>query len=206
MATGTTTSNSSISDLTGYCTLAVARPGSNGLTTGDYECSVGGDSGSPATGRVIWDNDLTDGFSSGELEVMFTAEAGGGSSGVNWQVPGASPCPVIYTGRTYGAIQKVQIRAAVQTTAQMQWSNVLVKFLRLGRLMDQYSATTGPAVDTSLGGLSAEQILEVVPDFETNTKVIVTASMLLASPVGVALDIEDILAQIFVYSSSCSDA
>lgn len=207
MATGSTTSSSTISDISIYCGFAEARFGSNGATDGDAEVELGAVNQSPASGRRTWDSNLSDGLAVGPLIVQFTAEAGGGSNGLKWSVAGANPSPLQYSGVTYGNITKVRIRAAVQTTAMVQWTQVQVRFYKNGRLNESYVASSaGPAVNTSnsTAPVTAEQILDVVPDLSGNTKVIVSAYIEFASPQGVYPGVNDLFAQVFIETQSCS--
>jgi hypothetical protein len=210
MATGTTSSSSQISDVSGYCVFGELRFGSNGNVNGDPEVEAGAVNQTPSSARRQWDNNMNDGLSAGPFSVVFTAEAGGGANAVKWSVQDANPSPLTYSGATYGAITRVRLRAAVQTTALVDWTSVLVRFYKNGRLSDSYptngAPTAGPLVDTRGGSLpvTAEQILEITPVAGTNTKVIITGTVTLAAPQGVTPDVNDLFAQVFVDTATCT--
>jgi hypothetical protein len=144
------------------------------------------------------------------LQVTFTAEASGGSNAVKWAVDGASPSQLNYSAATYGNITRVRIRAGVQTTALVSWTTLSIKFYKSGRLTDAYPSSgtlaTGPTVDTRslTAPVTAESILEVTPTLNTNTKVVVTGYVTFAADQGVTPDVNDLFAQVFVDTSTCS--
>lgn len=207
MATGSTTSSSSISDIDGYCAFAEVLYGSNGAAQGEPEVNVGAINQAPSAGRKTWDANTSDGIDSSTVSVQLVAEAGGGTNALKMSVAGASPSPLQYSGATYGAIQRVRIRAAVQTTAKVQWGSVVVAFYRMGRTAETYTHSGGgPGVDTRNATLpvTAEQILEVVPAFSNNTKVVVIANVQFVANQGVVPGAEDLFGQIFVDTVTCS--
>jgi hypothetical protein len=110
--------------------------------------------------------------------------------------------PVVLTTVTYGAIQQVQIRAAVQIAATATWRSVVVEFYKAGVLMDSYNRRIDPAVDTtgSPSPVAKEQILTVTPNANNNDQVIVTGSFELACAEGVNPGPNDIFGQVFLFA------
>ena len=205
MATGTTTTSSSVSTITGYCVVAEARFGSNGAAPGTPEVSVGSGGTDVLQTSRVWDSVPADGIDSGPVAVLASAEKDGGANGVSWYVAGAAVAPLVYVGRTYGAISKVVVRAAVRVNGQAEWSELQVRFFRLGRQTDSYVLASGPAVDTTAGpGATAESVLTVTPGLGTNTKVTVSGYVRLACGEEVVPGPGDLFAQVYVYADSCA--
>jgi hypothetical protein len=207
MATGSTTSASSVSAITGFCAFAEAKYGDNGVAGGTPEVAVGNSSADAETTGRNWDADPSDGVDSGPVTVLFSAEAGGGTAGISWAVSGADAVPITYVGRTYGAVGVVKVRAAVQVGAKVTWGSVQVKFYRNGRVTESHSPAGGPAVDTTAGPSGvAEQVLTVTPGFANNTKVTVSGSVTFECPQGTVPGATDLFAQVFLFASGCAAA
>ena len=205
MASTSFSSASTISEITGFCAYADVRVGSNGAPDGSPEYDVGSLLGSAVSGRIVWTSDLSDGFSSGFVQVRLDAAPGGGSNGVRWEVVNGSPQTIVYNGVQYGSIQEVQIRAAVLLAAKMIWRAVSVSFFKGGVQTDGVSLRGGPQVDTTGGiiPITAEQILTVIPDATDNDEVVIVAEMELACPLTTLVQPNDIFGQIFVFADNC---
>ena len=140
MASGSVSNSSQVSTITGSCVVAQAKFGSNYDSSGTPEVYVGSGAGDDTTRRE-WDSNPSNGIDSGQVSVFFSAEVGGGSNGIAWSVSSSDAVPIIYTGRTYGAIQSVKIRAAVGLNGSSEWTELQVKFFRSGRLLESFPAS-----------------------------------------------------------------
>lgn len=203
MATGSTTTNNSVSTITGYCVAAEAKFGGNGASGGASEVSVGHDATDALTTRRTWDAVPADGIDSGAIAVLASAERLGGTNGVSWAVAGSAVVPLVYVGRAYGTITQVKVRAAVQVNGEAEWSELQVRFYKNGRQVDFLVPASPPAVDTTAGpGSAAESILTVTPGV-TADKVTVAGYVRLACPEGVFPGADDLLAQVYVFAQNC---
>ena len=158
--------------------------GSNSSDGGDGAFSVGQDAtGDMITGQRVWDADLSDALDSNWVPVELTGSPGGGQDGVTWDVEGGTPEPLSYSGAKYGAIQKVQITAQVNTAnCRMSWRSVAVMFYRNGELRETVDVGDQPIADTiSNGDSQASQTVPVVPNGSDNDQVVIAARVRLES-------------------------
>ena len=163
----TTSTSSSISDITDECFFAEVKVGDNGDTSGVPGYDVGTEA-DQAVGFVTWDADLSDGFDTQQVNVELDVTAGGGTDGVAWSVTGGSADPLNFSGVTYGSIQSVKIRAAVQAPdMQMTWSQVVLTFIKGTTTEETITLTSAqlPQVSTigESGPIAAEFIATITP-------------------------------------------
>ena len=203
MATGTTATHAFVSEITGFCIAAEAKSGSNGDANGvGFEVFVGHDPDDAVAARRVWDGSPSDGIDSGWVLVSLTAAA----SGSSWSVDGADADPLSYAGATFGNAGAVRLRAGVRVPAAVKFRNVVVRWIRNGRVMESIQAPAGPEIDTRPPGspAEAEQVLEIVPVATTHLKVVVDAEVSFAAPEGVEPGPDDLFAQIYVNGSNCT--
>lgn len=120
----------SISTITGSVAFASARVGANGDT--DYatpECYVGTSSSNKASGRKVWTGDTSVKFDSDWVSVVWTVVASGGTGSLQWQVGGASPSTISYSGSQVTEITSLKLRAAVDgADRRASYRNIVVDF------------------------------------------------------------------------------
>ena len=122
-------------------------------------------------GQKVWDSDLTDGFDSGDVPVCLSATAGSPGS-ASWMVSGGSPGTL--SGQiTFGVIHSVEILANARAGGKVSWSNLTITFFKDGQPTQTITIPIEchPIADPML------QVLEVVPDSDDNTGVVVTGSV-----------------------------
>jgi hypothetical protein len=205
MASSSTTTYTSIPTPPTSCVYAEMRYGSNGSIGSPPELTLGHNGGSTTTGRITWDvSDNT--FDSGQVDFILTIPPGGGSLHADTlSVANAITNPISYSQTTYGAISAVQIEAGVQINAAAAFSDLIVQFYKNGSLIETFTQSAGPSVDTSTASDPvAAQVLIVTPTNSDNDKVVITGKVQLQAPDGTFPDVDDIFAQIFVQTSSCS--
>ena len=203
MATGSTATRAYVSDITGFCVAAEAKSGSNGDPNGvAAEVFAGHTPDDAVATRRVWDPAPADGIDSGWVLVSLTAS----SAGTYWSVDDADVEPVSYAGVAFGTVGTLRLRAAVRVPGAVRWRNLVVRWIRNGRVMESYSAAAGPEVDARAAGSPAEseQVLEIVPVATTHEKVVVDAEVNLAAADGVVPGPDDLFAQIFVDATNCT--
>jgi hypothetical protein len=187
----------SLSALSGYGWLAEVRAGGDGDPYGASEYDLLGAS-EPVEGRTTWDDDLEDGFDSGNVLVGLRVRADGDA---RFSVADASTGDLTTEGPTSSIVDKVIVRLGVQG-AQMQamWSNLTVSFYRNGLLRESLSISA-PA--SALGTEEApvqEELLTFMPTDADDDEVVITGAVrLLCAPENVQPDANAIFSQILVY-------
>lgn len=193
-----------ISQTSGYALYAEARLGGNGDVNGMPELVVGGDGEDASYERICWDDDLTDGFDSGNIADALTA-AFNGSTATTQADRAAGGVPVTFTQSSAGPIDHVELRAMTQAAASARWSDVNIVFYRGGVQMDQYSVVNGPSVDTigATSDYTAESIFKIIPSGTDYDKVVIsgTIRMTFNSP-DVIPSGTDLALQAFVFTST----
>jgi hypothetical protein len=202
MATGTFTTSTTISDITGYCCIAETRYGSNGGNEGTPEWDVGSAS-NQTTGRTKWADDPDDGFDTGLLNTELGTSQGG-AEGIGFALQDSPDSPLIYVGVTYGSIGNVLVRAGAQITSTVSWTGVNVTYYKNGNQTETYEYNGTFQVSTTDGSPTAEVILTVVPQFDDNDQVTVQGSIEMVLPAGYYPGPDDMFNQVFVYTASCS--
>jgi len=195
----------------GHCVVAAAWVGSNGPGN-DPELGVGKTLGGDwSVGHVTWDANLANGFDSGWVNVQLTLEAGGGANNVRWTAsPGGVAVQLPYSGVTYGAITKVQVRASASgPNRRMSWASLQVRFLRAGTEVDSIAipAECWPVASTFGGGPGAsdQRIIQITPALNSDPdKVIVSGSVRLESQATTLPGPDAVNGQIYVYADNCA--
>jgi hypothetical protein len=162
MATGTITTSTTITDITGFCCIAETRYGSNGDNDGTPEWDVGSASGQ-TTGRMKWADNPDDGFDTGLLDAEL-ATSPGGAEGIAFALQASPDSPLIFPDVTYGSIGNVLVRAAAQITSQVGWSNITVSYYKNGNPTETYRYGGTFKVSTTDENPTAQVLLTVVPD------------------------------------------
>lgn len=206
MATSSLATSSSISDITGYCVSAEARAGSNGQSGDTPELIVENSIGTSVNGSRVWDTDLSNGFDSMWVGVLFSAAAGGGDGAEQWSVAQGNPSPLIFSSVTYGSIQQVRIRAAVQAPAKALWQFITVAFYKNGVQTEALTPRHSPQVDaTSMSPpVAAEQILTVRPSKTDNDSVTIAGQISLVNPATTPPNADDMFCDVFVDAANCA--
>jgi hypothetical protein len=189
--------SSSLINPSGYALFADAQVGSNGAAYGGPEQGLGSGSSDMSSGRVDWDSSNSpQGFNSGVVPVDLDANVGSGSS--SWSINGQS---ISYEGACGKTIDSIQIIAAVQIPAKMEWSYVSVQFFRNGVADGTTSIVNGPQVDTTnSANATAEQILTITPPNSDDDQVIVSGSIQMSTPAGNVPGATDMFAQVLVFA------
>ena len=185
---------------TGNATQGIAEYGDNGPDNGpDPELSLLAP-GTGTAGRTTYNpTDNPDGsWTAGQIAVAMTFRPDGqGNDVVKWYVNGADALTL-----TIPAVQirSVDVVAATQTNATVQWSDVHIVFSSGADYQDTYdTGSGGPGVDTyTSSDPNAASDLNVEPDQLTDTEVDVTGTLLFATPAGCYPNPNDLLAEVFV--------
>jgi len=206
MATSSLNSSSSISDITGYCVCAEAWAGSNGQSGDTPELIVENSIGTSVNGSRVWDTDLSNGLDSAWVGVIFSAAAGGGDSADQWSVAQGTPSPLVFSKVTYGSIQQVRIRAAVQAPAKAMWQFITVAFYKGGVQTESLTPRRCPQVDTTLVSppIAAEQILTVTPSNNDNDSVTIAGQVRLVNLATTPPNSDDMFCDVFVDAANCA--
>jgi hypothetical protein len=150
---------------------------------------------------------LSDGLDSGWVAVSFTALAAGGTNALAWNVAGASPAPITFSGASAMVLRSLKMRAAVDGAGRkMSFRNIVVKFFHNANDASptqtvRVSSSSAPVADTT--GLSdpidAENILTVSAFRTDNQKVVVTAEIQLVTSDTVLPSQDGIFGDIYVF-------
>jgi hypothetical protein len=202
MATGTITTSTTISDVTGYCCIGETRYGSNGGNDGTPEWDTGSVS-DQTTGRMKWADDPDDGFDTGLLNTEL-ATSPNGAEGIVFALQASPDSPLLYAPLTFGSIGNVLVRAGAQITSTVRWGNVLVTFYKAGTETESYEYGTTFEVSTTDDSPTGEAMLTVVPEFEDNDQVTIQGSIEMILPAGYYPGPDDMFNQIYVFATSCS--
>jgi hypothetical protein len=206
MATGSLTTNNSISTITGFCFYAEVLVGDDGGSGGPPEYDVGVSADNNTTGRTTWDGNYTNGFDSGWIPVELIIAANGGAGGLSWAVDGGGSGTLTYGGVTYGALQKIEIRAAIQAPAEFLWRGIAVQFRKAGVVTDTYSLKTGPQVNQTgaTPPVAEEQILTITPAAQDNDSATISGQIRMVNASTSQPPPTAMFGQIFVFCGSCS--
>ncbi len=191
--------NNSISAMSDYAMYAEARLGSNGDAWGVSELVVGSDEEDATYSRIVWDDNLDNGFDTGDVsEILHTGtETVATTNSVDDE-------PITFQSSALGNIQKVQIRALALAAASVSWSQISITFYRGGVAMDSYIGGAAVSVDkrNATGPVKSEAILEVTPDRFDYDQVVISGSFrMIFDSTTVYPGATDLAGQFFVYTS-----
>jgi hypothetical protein len=195
--------NDEVSTLSGYAIFADARLGGNGDPWGTPERVVGQDEYNAEYDRLTWDSNLEDGFDTGQVSssLVVTSDVANDTVFADNQITSDS---LSYSSTSIGHIGIIEFRAFTQAAGAVQWSDVDVRFYRDDVLIESYSASAGPSVDTSTSteDTTSEAILRITPGATDYDRVEIYGvfRMTFDSP-NVYAGPTDMAAQIFVYSA-----
>jgi hypothetical protein len=206
MASSSITTNNSISTISDFCFYAEALVGGDGGSGGPPEYDVGVAADNNSTGSITWDGNYVNGFDSGWIPVELVVSAGGGTGGLRWLVTSGSPDLITYDGVTYGTIQQIRIRAAVQAPAKFLWRGIAVQFSKAGTVTDSFSLRTGPQVDKTgaTPPVAQEQILTITPAASDNDAVTISGQIRLVNAATTQPSPTAMFGQIYVDCGSCT--
>ena len=184
----------------GYLVQADMTWGDNGPANGgDPELWVGDPSGGGSSGRTVWAGDAEPDGSTDTGWVPVELDVGAGS-GDTLSVGGAFS-DVAYTGQSYGDISEIFVEASVDLNAAVRWSDLHVDFKLGGAIVDTYSASSGPSVDTTTSStLSATEVRRIVPASRADSAVI-TGMVRMSFDAGTYPGPSDLLAAVLVNSN-----
>jgi hypothetical protein len=179
-----------------YATLEY---GSNGDPYGDPTYTEGDDQGEENWGFNVWDSDISDGINTGAVPVQFTGLSNGNES----LSVGTGATPLTYSGDSFGTIASVQVQAAVQIPASVQWSSLSFNFYTGSTLEESDVFSAGPSVNTinTPNSPTAEQILTVIPTSQSCNKVVVTGTLQMTAPAGTYPGPTDMFSNIAINSN-----
>jgi len=179
---------------------------------GAWELSLGGDSEfDMLTGERVWGTSSSSGMSSGWVAISMAAEPGGGAASPPWlSVAGCATGDLVYAGRSYGDIIKVQLRAAVAGQLKIfAFRNLVVTFSSpsLGTRVVTVPDGAAPVADTSTSNTgTALSAIQVNPGDDGYTRVLIEAEVLLAWSDPVPESVDAMIGSIFVFTASCSSS
>jgi hypothetical protein len=168
---------SSVSEMSGalYASIGV---GSNGDLYGTPTDSIGDDQGEENWDYTVWDSDPSDGFTTSNIPVIFTASTNGNES-----LEGIGD-GISYGGDAFSKINSVELQAGVTQCGEAKWTDVNVAFYNGTTLGESDSIEVGPDANTTNTPSSpqAQQILTVTPTSSNYTSVVVSGTLKLTAP------------------------
>lgn len=190
---------SEFTDISGYTGVAEVRYGANGDTgspSAEYDVMNSG-SGS-ADGRFVWDDDISDGMSTGQIAVEMVANAN--SDTIALVVDGASA--VTQATSNFSTINQIAVRAGSSIAGGFDWSGLSVKFYSGNTLVDTYDTLHGPTVDQSGSWDPGQQqsTLYITPQ-ATADRVVIAGFVSLKSDAGWYPDENSMFGQVFVFAT-----
>jgi hypothetical protein len=205
MATITTSSSNSISNITGYKFEAECVYGDNGDGSGQGGYDIGTSPSNNNSGEIVWQPTEGQAFNTGNIAVTLDAPKGGGSGNPpTWTVSGSEDGPVNYSV-SYGAIQSAEIRAGVTLAGTaISFNDLVLKFYKNGSLIEtvNLSSADNPSVNalSSSGTVAMQQLTTVTPANNNNDSVVITGNMVLQANNGVYPGATNMFDQIFVFT------
>jgi hypothetical protein len=148
---------------------ATVQVGDNSDQGADVEFTLDGAS---AQGQRTWDPDLSNGFDSGPVGIWLSASAGGGPNAVSFSVGGGALSSDIF----FNLISSVEISANGKNGGTLAWSEVTITFYKNG----QQTQIIVIPIDCAPVGGPHELILQITPDSDDNTGVLITGTVRLA--------------------------
>jgi hypothetical protein len=205
MATVTTSTSSSISDIEGYSFFGSIMYGDNGDPEGMPEYVVGSSDTNNVDGFNTWTQDPENGVDTNDIPFDLTGNPKGGSNGVVLNLQNSESGPLTFTGASYGAIQSVQIQAGVTLAGcRMTFTGVTVTFYKSGTETDSVTLQAGynPVADatSATDPVAVQQLTIITPASQTNDMVVITGSVQLYANAGVWPGETDIFGDIYVFA------
>jgi len=205
MATVTTSTSSSISDIEGYSFFGSIMYGDNGDPEGMPEYVVGNSDTNNIDGFITWTDDPDNGVDTNDIPFSLTGNPGGGSNGVVLDLNGGVSGPLTFTGASYGAIQNVKIQAGVTLAGcKMSFNSLIVEFYKSGTQTESVTlqVADNPVADATnaTDPVAVQQLTIVTPASQTNDKVVITGSVQLYAKAGVYPGETDIFGDIYVFA------
>ncbi len=204
MASTSVTTSSSISTLTDFTLVGEAMPGDNGNPWGCPGFDLVDPDDDGPFGFVTWETNFNSGFDTGAVPFAMQANPGGGNNGVTWGILDQyADDPVTNTDVSYGAIQKIMVRAAVSNPARTSITGLVVQFYKGGVVVDSFTASGSLVVDqySATSAVNAEAILTVTPS-RTDCDAVVVSGYLRFQSSGTSEPGEmDMLAQVFLVTA-----
>jgi len=189
----------SLSSLSTPSIYAELRAGGDGDPYGAAEYDVGGAGCEMTEGRTTWDDDLSDGFDSGNVTVGLQARADGEATVA---VADSTSGDVSASGGSIGNVGQVVVRLGVQgAQMQVRWNNLTVNFYRNGVLRESLSLAAPAQVTGTDQAPVREELLTFVPSDTDDDEVVVTGAVrLTSSEPDLQPDPNQIFSQILVYA------
>jgi hypothetical protein len=181
------------SNATGFRCFADILFGANGaLPWMVPEVTAGSSTENADSASTVWDEDLEDGFDSGQIGVNFAADLSSGTT----TLTAGSGAAVSHAGPTGGAVGSVLIRAAAQVDGDVEWSGLTITFWNDEVAVETISPGGFEADGTSSS--SDEQILRVTPSASGCDRVTVTGSLRMHAAPQAYLESTSLFGQILV--------
>jgi hypothetical protein len=189
----------SFTAIDGYAVVCDLLVGSDGSPQGVPELSVGSSADNEKTGRLVWDQNLSDGFDSGWVHMEVDVNADGGPQGVLFIVGGVR---LSYATPSFDDILGFILRAGVDTSAgSVTFRNIIGEFFRAGSTEADQVITTDDDSASTVGGKTteAEGLAVVAPDGGGFRQAKVFADVRLQANHFVSPT--DLFGQVFVYTT-----
>jgi hypothetical protein len=196
-ATVTSSTESTISDLSGAAYFGAVAFGCDGAVYGPATVGAGTGGETSAEAYTTWDSNLDDGLDSGYVPFLLKVNVGG--DGVSTMEASDSGVMTFATGATAG-VHQVEIQAAVAgPSMQMDWRDVTVNFYRGGQLVESVNVG-GLSADTMDSGSydPAESIAKVTTDASDYDGVSVVGEVRMVAAQGVYPNPTDIFGQVAI--------
>ncbi|HEY8665272.1 MAG TPA: hypothetical protein VIL86_01345 [Tepidisphaeraceae bacterium] len=192
--------NPYITDTSDATVYGETRIGDNGDLWGAPEYDIGTSSTSQV-GYTTWDSAPYDGIDSGWVNVTLHLT----SSGASLYVENGGDGTLSLTNAQFGAISKVEIDAATQTSGvSVAWRALSVEFFKNGSATEGINVPTNkdPVADGTNATGPIEAITTVTPTAANNDEVIVSGQVYIHADSGNYPSGNDIFSQILVYAPS----
>jgi len=186
-------------DTGSYAIYADLCVGDNGSGNADPTYSLLNSAGDMNGDYYTWDNNTSDGFDTGNVQVAFGASSSGGASLSTDSSPSTG-----LSSACFNTVGSVDIIAGVQIPGEAQWSNINIAFLRNGVTEETLSIGSGPHVDTRAtpNSPNQEQILVATPSHTDCNQVKVSGTIRMNTNPGVIPGPSDIFCDVAIIPAS----
>jgi hypothetical protein len=183
-----------ITDATGFQLFANLLFGSNGASEWIPELLCGSPTQYPAYANTVWDENLDDGFDSGNVAVQYDANLATGTTTFS-----AGSASAHYAGESGGTVGSVAVRAQAQGSGAVIWSDLTITFWDGSEVGESLTLATGATAETSDTATGVEeQMLVITPERSGYDHVTVSGTLRMQAGSDYVPESADLFGQILI--------